>query len=58
MKMKKLVYKKLLNIFIDNINKNMILKEYLYTKLFKNLKHKANQILKYFYSNSLNKSKI
>lgn len=36
-------------IFIDCINKEMVLMEYLYIKLLDNLKNKAKQVIQYFY---------
>ncbi len=43
-------------IFVDSINKEMALTEYLRTKLLDNLKDKAEQVIQCFYSNLSDKS--
>ena len=44
-------------IFVDNINEGMALIKYLRTKLPKNLKDKADQVIRCFHSNLSNKSR-
>ena len=44
-------------IFVDNINEEITLREYLYTNLLDNLKDKVDQVIQCFYFNLTNESR-